>query len=665
MIKLPLIGTYQVGEDKVKKIIFTMASTPSLFSIANTAFRYDKKFAIDHRFDDGLIDAYLTAFKTFKGGNVIYEDGTEPGYPGLHYTDGCGNLVAFKGSLAINTSKVNLNNSIQTSYVSYDNLNEMYAAGWNIINTGANDFGGTNDFESLPDDATRYQKALDEITEMADVFRANTGIKVVNFSAPFNSDYYDGPSYSLFLDGKLKTVGNIDGIVNTDLFGNGASQLVGTGKSWEDWLLNPYIGIRYDYNITSDNEITRTALVDTDFITTAIAATDGITSHTIITLGTHGAGVSETTRGALPGGSVPGNLSGINAEYRWLSFKHVMEEIETRWGQYGTDTVIFTNQDDLYNYQKTLDSTVLSTVISGNIVEVTCDFSNVDPSYRDHPLSLLIDSDVDITSISYENFDEVSHNIGYSGDATTALVNASYAPDYDAAITQRANGQVLTIRVEATLQQSDFDAAQTFISSLPNGSYKDDLQTRISALTITPDARVVQIDFGRDLGGYTTPFPWNNMGAPTLPGSLVGATLSGLTDSTGLTTPFSLEITASFDSYDSNVPFNNTETGLPFPYTACRDVFKTTANVPGSMRISGLDEAKLYSFTFYAYRGFTGNLSQYTIGATTVSLSHKTDIYGTVAIDNVSPEVGGFIDITVSPDGTSRAYIGVLQISEF
>lgn len=643
----------------VKKIVITFASPPSTVNITNAFYRYDKKFAIASRYDDGYLDCHQTAFPLLSGGTIIHKDGVITNYPGLSYTDNCGNEIKFTSSIAINSSTVSPS-EVPTAIMNYNMINELYVAGWSVWNTGRTDFGATNDFENLPSDAARYQKALDEIIGGQEDLRIATSIKVKNFTAPFNSDFYDGPSYSLFLEGKLKLVNNLVGITNTDLFNNNSTAVLATKRPWEQWLENDYIGIRYDYVDYQDNKITRTTNTDTEFIAIEVAKCSP-TYHPVIALGTHTVSLSETHHEATAGGSISPNFSNIFASFRFLSYKWFYEEVASRWGSAGTDQLLCVPMDDLYNYEHTKRNTVLNVVTVGNTVEISCDFSKVDIDFRDHALSLLINSNAVITNISYVGFDNTSHNVGYSGSNLTALVNASYKPTYETAVTERAKSNVLISKAQKSQNKTDFDLAQSYVTSLRSGSFKDISQAKLNGITVIPDSLVMQIDFGRSDTGYTVPFPWNNFSENT--GFSVGSKLTSLSTTSNTISNIDIEITSPFSSWESNFPADPGD--LPYPFEVCRDVFRANAGLVSKLKLSNLNMNKVYDLKFYAVRGFVGNVTNYTVKGTTVTMPHKTNIYGTVNILNIVPDTGGTLEISVNGNTSSNpGFIGMLQITE-
>jgi hypothetical protein len=643
----------------VKKIVITFASPPTTVNITNAFYRYDKQFAITSRYDDGYLDCYQTAFPLFNGGTVIHQDGVIANYPGLSYTDNCGNNIKFTSSAAINSSKVSLS-AVPTAIMNYNMINELYVAGWSVWNTGQYDFGATNDFENLPSDAARYQKALSEIIGGQEDIRIATSIKAKNFTAPFNNDFYDGPSYSLFLEGKLKIINNIVDIANTNLLNNNAKGINSTSKSWEQWLQNNYIGLRYNYEEHQDNSITRTPNTDTAFIAAAVAKLSP-TYHPIISLGTHTVSLSETINGATPGGSISPTFSRVYATFRFLSYKWFYEEVASRWGSTGTDQLIFVPIDDLYNYEFTKRNTKLNVVTIGNKVEISCDFSKVDIDFRDHALSLLINSNAVITNISYVGFDKTSHNIGYSGSNLTALVNASYKPTYDSAVTERAKSNVLVSKAEKSQSKVDFDAAQAYVTALRSGSFKNAAQAKLNVITVIPDSLVMQIDFGKGGAGYSVPFPWNNFTEVT--GYAIGSKLSNLSTTSRTATTINLEITAAFSIWDSNFPVD--PGNLPYPYEICRDNFRSHPGVTSGLRFSNLNMNKLYDIKIYSYRQSSGNTTKFIIKNTTIFHAHKTNLYGTSDVLNLVPDAGGTLSITISGDTSAGpGYLCMLQLTE-
>ncbi|MBN4070843.1 T9SS type A sorting domain-containing protein, partial [Olleya sp. AH-315-F22] len=164
--------------------------------------------------------------------------------------------------------------------------------------------------------------------------------------------------------------------------------------------------------------------------------------------------------------------------------------------------------------------------------------------------------------------------------------------------------------------------------------------------------------------------------------SLVGVDVIALINDTGASSGFTYQITDKFHTLS-----NNQGTAAPtgdaaiFDVAATRDnffandvLFSGETEPTGAFTITGLDDAKFYSFEVFASRltgGGDNREALYTIvGANTVSgsLDPVDNTSNTVLINNVQ-STGGVITFTVSKgtnntNSTGFFYIGVLKMLE-
>lgn len=91
-----LAQDYPPGQPGVEFILVTFDQPPSSVDVQVAPLRYNKDFALSLHADDGIEDVFTLGFRYFSG---INGDGTN--YPGLFYTDGCGNDISFKLSSAL------------------------------------------------------------------------------------------------------------------------------------------------------------------------------------------------------------------------------------------------------------------------------------------------------------------------------------------------------------------------------------------------------------------------------------------------------------------------------------------------------------------------------------------------------------------------------------
>ncbi len=133
---------------------------PSTLIVSPTNLKFDKTLAFSFAFDDGLDDAYDLGFHLFNGG---YSEAGDKSFPGLFYSDGCGNQIPFSATLSwytANQANTDLHHLPSPGYMSWNQAIEMYTAGWDLINHSYNHAAGTQDIDYL-DQLQRNRSAIE------------------------------------------------------------------------------------------------------------------------------------------------------------------------------------------------------------------------------------------------------------------------------------------------------------------------------------------------------------------------------------------------------------------------------------------------------------------------------------------------------------------------
>ncbi|HMS91810.1 MAG TPA: hypothetical protein PKC87_06300, partial [Candidatus Absconditabacterales bacterium] len=120
-----------------KTITITFDSDISTGTVTKAPVKYNKDVAYGMVYDDGLDDGYQPVFKYLMGG-VVSGWNTNFVSPGLYYTDGAGNDVAFRGGYArysVNSAFSDLHVTTP-SYIKWTELREAYLNGRDVINHG-------------------------------------------------------------------------------------------------------------------------------------------------------------------------------------------------------------------------------------------------------------------------------------------------------------------------------------------------------------------------------------------------------------------------------------------------------------------------------------------------------------------------------------------------
>lgn len=192
-------------------------------------------------------------------------------------------------------------------------------------------------------------------------------------------------------------------------------------------------------------------------------------------------------------------------------------------------------------------------------------------------------------------------------------------------------------------------------------------------------AQTYLLDFGGTVTTTRGPAPndpdryWNNVNN-TL-GATPAGVLAGLVDARNLASGINLVIVSPFNDVNDN----GTQFAMVYPGNATRDslygnteLFNGKANIFPKIKLTGLDAATKYSFTFYASRlGVSDNReTEYTVvGASTQTavLNIAGNEEMTATVTDLSPDASGEISIALAPSANNNnanhfTYLGVLQI---
>lgn len=199
------------------------------------------------------------------------------------------------------------------------------------------------------------------------------------------------------------------------------------------------------------------------------------------------------------------------------------------------------------------------------------------------------------------------------------------------------------------------------------------------ALCVSAPAQTYLIDFGGPNRTTRGPLPddplnyWNNVDNNL--GGASNGVLANLVSSLNTTSSISLVIIRPFNGNNEN----GTQSGTVYPINATRDSlfgntesFNGLTNIFPSIKLTGLDAATKYGFTFYASRtGVSDNRETgYTLtGASSAfaALDPVNNLDTTVSVTNLIPDGAGEIRIDIAPtanndNGNHFTYLGVLQV---
>lgn len=344
---------------------------PSTYNVSKAVLKYDKDFAYSFTLDDGKADAYSVVYPFYKGGNISYNSNT---YPGLFYTDGCGNTIPFKAGISI-TSVNPSGNDTHTdnpNNITWDQAKEMFEAGWYVYNHSySHSIGaGTNyDFE---------------ISQNNQYVKTKTGIDLTHFVVPSGDTNYIPYAFSRGMKAVYDQKGfpggegfKVDGIINFDKFG----------------LYRRFLD---DDNFNTSNI---TPMID------EVAAKSIGGNHYWFNEFTHQVGQTYT----------PGGIT-------FSTFEYYMNYIQSNYGQKGSDRIWMAPLQEVYEYLVVRDKVIVSQNLNGNVLEISLDFSNAPADLRKYAVTLLIDSDQNFSTIDETGTSASSFN----GAAQKKLINLEW-----------------------------------------------------------------------------------------------------------------------------------------------------------------------------------------------------------------------------------------------
>ncbi len=199
-------------------------------------------------------------------------------------------------------------------------------------------------------------------------------------------------------------------------------------------------------------------------------------------------------------------------------------------------------------------------------------------------------------------------------------------------------------------------------------------------LAVAPvHAQTYLIDFGGPNATTRGPAPddpvnyWNNVDQNL--GGTSNGVLAGLVSSLNVTSSINLVMISRFNGNNEN----GTQSATVYPVDATRDSlygntesFNNLTNIFPSFKLTGLDAATTYSFTFYASRTGVGDNREtgYTVTGGNSgfgALDPANNIDATVTVADITPDGAGEIRIDLAPTANNNnanhfTYLGVLQV---
>ncbi|NOU47911.1 MAG: hypothetical protein HOO86_12750 [Bacteroidales bacterium] len=422
----PLYSQSPPADPGVSWIMITFDQPPSTVSVEKAPLRYNKTFAVSFHNDDGIGDIYTEGFPFFTGIPVGNTD-----YPGLFYTDGCGNDISFK--LSSNLFSFNGESGPDMHLpgngygaVTWPELDIMYNNNCGIYSHGISSDASSNPAfinYSIKRNESYIRRKLFETTP--------GGVQTRIFVNPNGNSAYSPVAFSLgyfdaFNQISQAVIGNNGGDVN----------------AYANWL------VPADLNRLIAEATNVMQLADYMFANSTNGANywAPIFTHSIIN------------------------------QYPLADFHTDFNYIANTYGRDGLDNVWVTTEEEIISYLRVRDATTFAYGLANNTLLITLSGS-IPSDMRFYPLSFLIDSDATITNIQIGGGTNNTFNgIGQSSSLINLEWDGRYIPD----IVDLADSYV-TI-AEQTQTQYDCWIAMDYVYMVSPGPDRIALRDRLCAI---------------------------------------------------------------------------------------------------------------------------------------------------------------------------------------
>ena len=411
------------------KITIKFVSAPGTTTVTKAPLRYNKLFAFSCQLDDGGSDIYTNGFPFLNGGTV---GGTS--YPGLKFTDGCGNDIKFKMSSSLFSFDVSETVDIHdpvtgySAYITWPQVDEMYQSGWSVSNHGIS--GNTGDYE---------------------------------YSVERNHSYV-----------KLKTQAAVSEGIRMGIFVNPNGDTAYTKYAFQNGYRVCYIeGASFgkpSFDVASNWNHAPFRMGRTQFYTGINIATLADNMAAASTGGAHQWGVAFSH-----------SITNGSYGYDFNTFKAQMNYIANKYGKGALDNIWMTTEVEVLDYILLNPYLTVNTTKTGNNVIISFT-GNLPTDFRFYTVSLLVNSTVNIQSVSIQG----PGTITYNGAGTNkSLINLSWdktalLPDTTDPAVKDADTWVA--KTEAAKTQQNANVAVDYVNILPNGAVRDGYRNRLCAI---------------------------------------------------------------------------------------------------------------------------------------------------------------------------------------
>ncbi|MEI7491036.1 MAG: hypothetical protein WCK92_06550 [Bacteroidota bacterium] len=411
------------------RIIVTFSSAPASYAVVKAPLRFNKLFAFSLEEDDGEKDIYTHAYPFLNGGTIAGVI-----YPGLKYTDGCGNDQKFKMSgsifpfISLGPVLVDCHDpatSYSTLNVTWPQLSEMYRQNWGVLDHGLTSGGGGTPAYEVARNTSYMKLKLPDATP-------------------------GGPDEKIFVNP------NGGDIYSPDAWAQGYTICYREGYSFADHSFNvsgPFPHQDIGMHRTNSYEAYNLSNLVDNFANGSTA-------------GAHQWGVAFTH-----------SVTNSNYGYSFATFQNHMNYIADTYGKNGLDNILMTTEEEIIDYLLVRDSIMVNTQLSGNILTVSFTGS-VSDKYRFYNSTLLISSDQNIASIAVQGV-QTSSSTG--AGLASGMVNISWNGHH--VVPPEVNAETWVSKTESSHSQEDANVAMDYVLMVPPGPAQRNFRIRLCQVT--------------------------------------------------------------------------------------------------------------------------------------------------------------------------------------
>lgn len=472
LIILVVVPYFAVAQTNIS-VIVTFDQAPTVATAIKAPLKYNKDFALSMQIDDGDESIFSKAYPIFMGGTIGNQT-----YPGLVYTDGCGNDINFKMSTAQFVFNQNDENGPdihdpESEYssikVTWPQMDTLYKAGWGIYNHGVNG-------------------------------NASSETNFMNYSLNRNKSYT-----------RRKLINTTEGGVLTRIHVNPNGSTPWTQACFD-----------LGYNAALNQNSFDSFMGDNGGNVNS-SAVDWSQPQSLFRLNNGEVNVPNYVQGLADSSNSGANYWGIvlthsiGDQYPLPTFLSDFTSIEAIYGKNGQDNILMSTDEEIINYLIIRDTLNVNSVVAGNNLIVTIN-GNVPDDLRFYALSLVINADQNISNITVTGADSVNHTPYGSNEG---LINLFW--DGETIIPSEVLADSMTSTAVNTQTQRDGWVAMDYVATMENGNHKDSLRNVLCGISgntydegfcdflidLGPDTSICQYDcdsiFGPD--GYNA-YTW-------------------------------------------------------------------------------------------------------------------------------------------------------------